>query len=627
MIQVTERLSSSNRVATRSPLHRYLERLYESLAGVDSGEVASYIPELASVDPDLLGICLATPGGVLYEAGETSAPFTLQSISKPLTYGLALSDAGVDGVRATVGVEPSGEAFNAISLDLESGLPVNPMINAGAIATLSLVADRGPGATRFERILGAFSAYAGRPLAVDESVYRSERVTGHRNRAIAHLLRAGDVVHDEVEETVDAYFRQCAVQLDCRDLALMGATLANGGVNPVTGLRALDRSIVRHVLSVMTTCGMYDGAGEWLFTVGLPAKSGVSGAVLAVLPGRLGVAVFSPRLDRRGNSVRGVLACSTIARDFDVHLLDGGRPAVAPIRHSYSLADVASNRARTPDEREALDRLGESCRIVEVQGELELSAYERVSAEALEHGAEGSIVLLDLTRVTRVERGLEDLFADLSLELARAGAALGIVAGHSTTPLVRRVAGGLGAAAIRVDDELDRALERCEDTLLEAAGMLAATRPLDLAEHPLVARVPAAQRDRLLAVLAPRALAPGEALVRTGDRSDSLYLLTSGRLTVARPDGTRAATLAPGMVVGELGVADGRTRSADVVAETAVECHELALADLRRLEVDAPVAYGAVLAVLIEELTRIVRRLERELWALGPRNGRDAAHA
>ena len=617
MVLVTERVPRTSGRVARAPLQRYLERLHDTLAGVETGEVASYIPELAGADPDMFGICLATPGGVLYEAGETSVPFTLQSISKPLTYGLALSDAGIESVRATVGVEPSGEAFNAISLDVESGLPVNPMINVGAIATVSLVADNGAEGSRFARVLDAVSLYAGRELTVDESVYRSERITGHRNRAIAHLLRAGDVVHDEVEETVDTYFRQCAVQLDCRDLALVGATLANGGVNPVTGRQALDGSLVRHVLSVMTTCGMYDGAGEWLFTVGLPAKSGVSGAVLAVLPGRLGIAVFSPRLDRRGNSVRGVLACSAIARDFDVHLLDGGRPAVEPIRRAYTLADVPSNRARTPDERRALDRLGEACRVVEVQGELELSAYERVSAAALEHVADGSVVLLDLARVTRVEAGLEDLLADLSLEVAGVGGALGIVAGPAAS-LVARVAATLPQGALLVEEDLDSALERCEDMLLDAAGMLAVGAPLDVADHAVVARVAPTERARLLAVLERRSLAPGEALVRAGDASDSLYLLTSGRLTVVRPDGTRAATLSPGMVVGELGVADGGVRSADVVAETVVECHQLALDELRRLEVDAPSVHGAVLAVLVEELTRIVRRLERELGTVRP---------
>jgi len=618
MVQVERALTATANRA-RSPVERYLERLHDTLAHADSGDVASYIPELASVVPDTFGICLATPGGALYEAGETRHRFTLQSISKPLTYGLALSDAGIDRVRATVGVEPSGEAFNAISLDAESGLPVNPMINAGAIATISLVSDHGPGRSRFDRILDAYSTYAGRRLGVDEAVYRSERATGHRNRAIAHLLRAGDVVSDEVEETVDAYFRQCAVELDCRDLAVIGATLANGGVNPTTGKHALDGSLVRHVLSVMTTCGMYDGAGEWLFTVGLPAKSGVSGGVLAVLPGRLGVAVFSPRLDRRGNSVRGVLVCAAVARDFDVHLLDGGRPAVPPIRLSYTLADVASNRMRVREEREALDRFGASCRVFEVQGELELSAYERVSAAALEHAEMGAIVLLDLTRVIRVESGLDALLADLSLELHSIGARLGVVGG-AALPLVERVAATLPEGVMWTTSDLDSALERCEDDVLAAAGVLAEDLSLDVAEHAVVACVPAGQRARLLAALERRSLTPGETLVRAGDASDALYLITSGRLTVVRPDGTRAATLSPGMVVGELGVSDGRARSADVVAETAVECHSLAWGDLRRLGHEAPAIQSAVLAVLLEELTRIVRRLERELASVRPRS-------
>ena len=618
MVQQIEEIPTMQVARVGSPLARYLERLHDDLAHVTSGDVASYIPELAAVAPDTFGICLATPGGAVYEAGETRHAFTLQSISKPLTYGLALADAGVDRVRATVGVEPSGDAFNAISLDTTSGLPVNPMINAGAIATVSLVSDHVPAASRFERILAAYSTYAGRRLGVDEAVYRSERATGHRNRAIAHLLRAGDVVSDEVDETVDAYFRQCAVQLDCRDLALIGATLANGGVNPSTGERALEGRLVRHVLSVMTSCGMYDGAGEWLFSVGLPAKSGVSGGVVAVLPGRLGVAVFSPRLDARGNSVRGVLACSAVARDFNVHLLDGGRPAVAPIRLSYTLADVASNRMRLPVEREALDRLGASCRVIEVQGELELSAYERVSASALDHSGVGAIVLLDLTRVTRVEAGLDALLADLSVELDSIGARL-LVVGGSASPFVERVAASLPEGVLWIEDDLDTALERCEDAVLAAAGVLATHPSLDVVDHAVVARVSAGERARLLDALEPRSLSSGEKLVRAGDHSDALYLITSGRLSVVRPDGTRAATLSAGMVVGELGVADGRARSADVVAETEVECHALAWDDLRRLGEEAPAVHSAVLGVLLEEMTRIVRRLERELASVRPR--------
>ena len=618
MVQPAERLlSPSADRRPRSPLQRYLERLHESLAAVELGEVASYIPELAGVEPDAFGICLATPSGAVYEAGDTGHRFTLQSISKPLTYGLALSDAGIARVRETVGVEPSGDAFNAISLDLESGLPVNPMINAGAIATVSLVGDPGLGGSRFDRILDAYSIYAGRQLDVDEAVYRSERETGHRNRAIAHLLLAGDVVRDEVEETVDAYFRQCAVEVDCRDLALVGATLANGGVNPSTGRRALDSALVRHVLSVMTTCGMYDGAGEWLFTVGLPAKSGVSGAVLAILPGRLGIAVFSPRLDRRGNSVRGVSACAAVARDFDVHLLDGGRPAVLPIRAAYTLADVASRRTRLAAEREALDRLGLCCRVLEVQGELELSAYERVAAAVLDRAEPGTIVLLDLTRVTRVEAGLESLLVDLVEELDLLGACLGVVPG-AAGPLVARIAGQLEDCELLVADDLDAALERCEEALLAAAGAPVDLVTLAIADHPVVSRVLPERQATLLDVLERRVLDPGEALVRSGDPSAELFLVTAGRLTVVRPDGTRAATLSAGMIVGELGVAGGRRRSADVVAETAVECHALPWDALRRLGEEHPAVCAAVLAVLLEETATIVQRLERELASVAP---------
>src|SRR5262245_6921820 len=269
--------------------------------------------------------------------------FTIQSISKPFTYGLAIEDRGLRMVLQKIGVEPSGEAFNSISLAPDTGRPRNPMINAGAIVASSLV--RGTSAAqRLERLLGVFSAHAGHPLAVDEVVYASERETGHRNRAIGHLLRNFEVLTGDPDEALDLYFRQCSVAVDCRDLAVMAACLANGGTNPLTGDRALRADVVPHVLSVMTTCGMYDSAGEWVFRVGLPAKSGVSGGVLAVLPGQLGVAVFSPRLDAHGNSVRGVQVCTDLAEAFGLHFLRAPRPAPAAIRRQYDLVRIGSKR-------------------------------------------------------------------------------------------------------------------------------------------------------------------------------------------------------------------------------------------------------------------------------------------
>ncbi|MBN9621772.1 MAG: glutaminase A, partial [Actinobacteria bacterium] len=305
---------------TTSPIDAYLTRLHETWLPEGTGAVADYIPPLALADPDSFGIAVTTTEGHSYEVGDSRSRFTIQSISKPFTYGLALHDRGFDAVDAKVGVEPSGEAFNSISLAPESGRPLNPMINAGAITSTSLVAGSSA-AERERRVVDFYGRFAGRSLAVDAEVYESERDTGHRNRAIGHMLRAFGVLEDDPDKALDLYFRQCSVSIDCRDLSRMAATLANGGVNPLSGERILGRAIVDRVLSVMTTCGMYDSAGEWVVDVGMPAKSGVGGGVLAVLPGQLGIAVFSPPLDRHGNSVRGVEVCRQISTDLNLNLL------------------------------------------------------------------------------------------------------------------------------------------------------------------------------------------------------------------------------------------------------------------------------------------------------------------
>ena len=247
-------LESERAATVPSPVQVYLDRLHARYAGLGEGKVATYIPELGKADPAWFGICLATPDGRVYEVGDTRQQFTIQSISKPFTYGLALEDQGYDEVLKRIGVEPSGEAFNSISLT-PAGCPLNPMINAGAIATTSLIAGHSA-EDRLERLLAVFSLYAGRPLSIDEAVYRSERDTGHRNRAIGHLLRNFEVLTDDPDLALDLYFKQCAIQVDCRDLSLIAATLANGGRNPLTDDRAVPHDLVESILSVMTTCGM-----------------------------------------------------------------------------------------------------------------------------------------------------------------------------------------------------------------------------------------------------------------------------------------------------------------------------------------------------------------------------------
>ena len=289
-------------------------------------------------------------------------------------------------------------------------------------------------------------------------MYRSERDTGHRNRAIAHLLRSTGALATDPDEAVDRYFRQCSVTVDARDLALIGATLAAGGRHPLTGVRVAEQSVVRAMLSVMATCGMYDGAGEWLFDIGLPAKSGVSGGILAVLPGQLGIAVFSPPLDPRGNSVRGVAVCRELARELDLHLVADGGPSGEPIRTRADLRTRRSTRVRPALPTARLVGAGEDVLVLELQGELTFLVAETVARAVEDRPTLPKIVLLDLRRVGRLDRGAGPMLDGLAASLAATGGQL-VLAGRAET-LARLSSPGYqaGSAILRFPD-IDAALE------------------------------------------------------------------------------------------------------------------------------------------------------------------------
>ncbi len=614
----------ASRGPARSPIQTVVDRLHAKHKALRTGQVATYIPELAKADPEWFGICIATTDGQVYEAGDSRLPFTIQSISKPFTYGLALEDQGRDVVLRKIGVEPTGDAFNSISLAPTSGCPLNPMINAGAIVATSLVAGHSP-EDRLGRLLAVFSLYAGRTLTLDSAVYESERQTGHRNRAIGHMLRNFDVLTDDPEPALDLYFRQCAISVCCRDLSVMAATLANGGQNPVTGDRPVRPELVRDILSVMTTCGMYDAAGEWMYWIGMPAKSGVAGGVLAVLPGQLGIGVFSPLLDERGNSVRGVATCRDLSTELSLHLMRAPRSSRSAIRAHYTLAAMRSKRRRSERERRLLDTLGTSAHVYELQGDLLFSALETLVRRIVEAGDAMDYAILDFGRVTAVEEPGVSIVHELLDGLAVRGKELLLVGADSQPRFLRvleeRQSDGRGEARLRTFLDLDLAFEWCEDRLLAPHGPLDGRgRSVPLVEHELCRGLDTADLGHLEGLLERRAFAPGELIVRMGDPAAEIYLLARGEVSVMieLPGGRlkRLSTLSPGMAFGELAVVNRSPRAADVRADTPVECYALATAAFDRLSDTHPKAKIIILENLLRNVAKMLVQLDEEIAAL-----------
>ncbi len=297
-----------------------LQALHKKYSSLKAGELASYIPELLNVDPELFSLAITTVDGKSFVAGNIDKEFSLQSTSKPFVYGMALMDHGREYVHKRVGVEPSGEAFNSIiELEKETHRPFNPMVNSGAIAIANMIKDKG-GAKKLERVLKLFENLCGRSLSINEEIFLSEKKTAHRNRAIAHLLRHFDVIDDDIEECLDLYFKQCSIMVNVQDLSQMAASLANNGVNPLSNKEIFSAHFTTDIISLIFTCGMYDSTGLWAYQVGIPAKSGVSGAILGIIPGKMGIAMYSPRIDSHGHSVRAIAAFRELSTSLKLNI-------------------------------------------------------------------------------------------------------------------------------------------------------------------------------------------------------------------------------------------------------------------------------------------------------------------
>lgn len=399
----------------RTPVHEYLAEIRNRCYHFNQGEVATYIPELAEVDPDLFGIAMCMPAGTIYAEGDAERPFTIQSVSKPFVYAMALAERGLDIVNAYVDVEPSGDPYNAMSVDPETGKPSNPMINMGAIVTHCLVG--GPDFTPRERsdlIVSSLSKFAGRQLDVNESVQESEYAHRYRNVALASMMRSNGFISLEPDDAVWGYTRQSAINVTARDLAVMAMTLSNGGINPVTLERVVPEWVCRQVLSVMTTCGMYDSAGDWLSSVGIPAKSGVGGGIIGALPGQVGIGTFSPRLDQHGNSVRGVEACERVSQDMGLHLMALPAPSIDAIGHQ--------------------SRTESGAVLVVIQGSLTFPTAELVLRRFEEVPVDESEVVVDLTAVPQINSVGDRMLREGLRRLGEDGHEVTLVDPHERMP-------------------------------------------------------------------------------------------------------------------------------------------------------------------------------------------------
>ena len=621
--ELSKRGRDDDAVAATHPLASYLAELHARHASCDEGAVASYIPELTKADPGWFGIAVATVDGQVYEVGDTGQPFTIQSISKPFTYALALADCGRDHVLGKIGVEPSGDAFNSISLYKDSGRPFNPMINAGAIASTGLVSAASDD-ERFERILELCSRCAGRDLDIDEAVYRSERDTGFRNFAIGFMLRNFGILETSPEPVLDAYFRQCSILVTCRDLAIMAATLANNGVCPLTGEAAVDPQHVPQVLSVMATCGMYDYAGEWVYRIGMPSKSGVGGGIIGALPGQMAIAVFSPPLDARGNSVRGIRVFDDLSRDLRLHLFRSQKLTRYVVRRRYDAAKVSSKRLRPPEESRLLRKHGARIAVYELQGDLTISSIERVIRELLELASTVRYLVLDFRRVSGADapalRLLREYLDEASVRLDEI--VLSDIAHEplASAGLVARAPNGAPGVYLTAS-ESDAALEICEDRLLADLGATTdAQAAVDLERFEVCAGLEADKIETLRRVLRTEHYATGELIIRSGDAATCVYFLLKGRVsvTIDRPNGAvhRLATCSPGMLFGEMAILERLPRSAAVRADEAVECYSLSLASFDRLTATDPDLKVKLLENFARSLSNRVRKLTDEVRVL-----------
>jgi glutaminase len=658
----------------RSPVQDYLDRLVDQIRPLDDGTTYQAVPSAASMDPQLFGLALTTLDGHRYAAGDADHQFSIQSISKAFTYAMALEDLGAEKVQERIDVEPSGDPFNEISLQAATGRPDNPMINAGAIATTSLIKGRG-GRDRIGRILNTFSDAAGRDLKVSDAVFRAEDRAGHRNRAMAWLLRSFGIIESDPEPIVQDYFRQCSILVTAKDLSMMAATLANQGVNPETGERVFSPRTVRWVLSVMSTCGMYDDAGTWAIEVGLPSKSGVGGGLLVVVPGQMGVGVFSPPLDEHGTSVRGAVAVKQIASVLGLHYGDVPATGRSVVRARYDLSEAPSSVNRSTDALQVLEAHGPECRVIEIGGDVGFAEAETLARAAValpesvrtlvvdarkvdDFGAAAARMLSHVVRGFLAE-GRDVLIVDEDTVLTRCLVDQAVATGDGPLPDPIQEksawpspgdAGGAGTgkdgagtgkdgtgakgagmegtaqAPAGVGPEfrlfLSRtlALEWIEQRLLARhAPELVSLDAQEPASSPLFERLGDEDADTLAAFMEPRAYRSGQVIRRAGQPFGGIYFITSGQVEITSQGSGgrryRQVFLSPGMIFGEIALGQAGRQVTTVRAVGAVTTRVLTAQMISALEESDPQLAIKLWSALARDAYTAVEQMSRESGA------------
>lgn len=615
--------AASARCTALAPIEEYLADLHARASRIEGGAPADYIPELGKVDPDLLGIAIATVDGQVYGAGDMDVPFTIQSVSKPFMYGYALQHYGRAHVLRQVGVEPTGEAFNSIVLDEVANRPFNPMVNAGAIAIAEMMQGDTQNA-RVANMLELFSSLAGRKLDIDEDVFASELATGHRNRAIAYMMLNTAMIEHDPSDVLDLYFRQCSLNVTATDLAVMAATLANDGTNPITDQSIYDTQYVRDILTVMNSCGMYDYAGEWAYDVGMPAKSGVSGCIIAVIPGQIGICVYAPPIDKQGNSIRGIRVCHAISNDFQLHAFNNRTNVRTVIRRDYRANVVRSNRLRTLEERTVLAEKGRKVAVLEAQGALFFGSTEQLLRKMSQLASDSDYVVVDFKRVHLADASACKLIVRAVRAMAQSDTTLVFASITDDGPLdrlTRALAESEEGHNLRRFRDADTAVEWCEDQLLAVAGSDFGTK-FSLSQINLFKGLTQDECRLVESVVRPLVFDKGDVIMREGDPAKLFFVLARGTVSVEiKVHGNserrkRVASIGPGLTFGEMALLDGGTRSADIVANEKVICYGLGGEELHELSEEHPNVMITILSNLTREFCERLRHANEEISVL-----------